>query len=789
MLDAIIAFIKLADPKNEVELRFKEPGLQGVEYDTYCRIIEYFQKLNSWKRTTEKSTVSFYKHKRNNHEIRVVNGVAEEKRRVYVQNSVLRNKLKMIEDEYNVRCSESIEKKVNVRLSDYNKIFERQRSRVSFRKGSLRVDISQVKQKDNIQFEIEMEIIGKIDDGVIVKGVMEMIQLVQGGNNVFTNTQFRAIDAEFGNLLSMKYVKFPGPLPYTLTTDDIDKISCGYSVTDKADGMRYILFSNKIGQIFLISRPKGKSLSYKYFGVSPVKNVILDGELVKNTYYAFDILYYGGDLREKHLEDRLNALAKAVSDYGLYKSTPAASVGRNKLNNKMGIKIKMKTFYISESGGSKKFKFTDRLKTKLRMSKDIFETAYKIYKKSHPYELDGVIFTPIHKGYYNDRIFKWKEFNTVDFYCDNKKLHIAGHVPNGKGFNEYKNLPFEGVDGRGGFKFMKGRNILDVQNNIFVDKAANKLTREGVAGKSFEKHNGFVVECKYNGTEFVFMKRRSDKVKANNINVTNDAWKAIRNPVNLKNLNKSVYSCIRKYHNAIKKYLITKHCKAVDVLDIGSGAGGDIQKYVDAQSKSVIGIDIVDVQYPYPKHMKFIKVSNPIYSVQDVLDNHKISQKKFDVINIHFAMHYFFKNQNTLDNFAVNVFESLKKGGRLIATVIDGNQLHDIFTKGKVTKGKTLSGAHKDKPVFKITRNYSKLGLVGNAIEVKLYGTKYFNNKSSEEYAVNIDEFIKYFQKYKMKIVSRTKFGAYDKYPEFSQLNPSERKYSKLNTVLVFEKM
>ena len=54
----------------------------------------------------------------------------------------------------------------------------------------------------------------------------------------------------------------------------------------------------------------------------------------------------------------------------------------------------------------------------------------------------------------------------------------------------------------------------------------------------------------------------------------------------------------------------------MNVLDIGFGAGGDINKYIKAETKSVVALDIVEPKYTLPKIIDFIKVENDMYNVK-----------------------------------------------------------------------------------------------------------------------------------------------------------------------------
>jgi len=456
------------------------------------------------------------------------------------------------------------------------------------------------------------------------------------------------------------------------------------------------------------------------------------------------------------------------------------AISKYSVSDQMQIKLRMKTFYLSHMGGSMKIeRKSDGIHSNFCSSKNIFETAMDVFKTKFPYDLDGIIFTPLHSGYFSEKIYKWKDRNTMDFFYENGRLFIAGNTRD----KRYINMAFDGIDGKG--TFMNNKGI--IMNAIFVDSKLHSDTRKGIVNTETFKHfDGHVVECGFKKGKFYPIKRRDDKMLANNISVVNDAWESTANPLSLQAINDGRYTCIRKYHNSIKRDIIMKFMKDKEVLDIGSGAGGDIQKYIDARAKRVVGVDIVPVQYKHPHHMTFIQTNSPQYDIQDILEAKGISYK-FDVVNVQFAAHYFFESIDTLNQFCTNVFTSLRKGGLFVMTVIDGRHLHDIFMNQDVNPGNSFAVAEKTKHVFSVKRLYESFMLTGSSISVMLHGTKYFN-KPSMEYAVNISEFIQHMKKFKMSLVSNDSFRAYSSFPEHDMLNPGEQAFSYLNKVVVFRR-
>ena len=209
-----------------------------------------------------------------------------------------------------------------------------------------------------------------------------------------------------------------------------------YTVTDKADGYRALLYISSIGKIYLINTNMEIIFTGCVSRNEECYNTIIDGEHVErdknnnyiNYFLCFDIYYLNErSVREfpfLHMEGLIyhnKKMSKEVFRYNtlnhVIESLNVVSVTQT---NPMTIKIK--TFYQNTR-------------------KSIFEQCNTILQKVEDggfiYETDGLIFTPINTGVGSDiigevreprkmtwkRSFKWKppEFNTIDFLVTTKK--------------------------------------------------------------------------------------------------------------------------------------------------------------------------------------------------------------------------------------------------------------------------------------------------------------------------------------------------------------------------------
>jgi hypothetical protein len=237
---------------------------------------------------------------------------------------------------------------------------------------------------------------------------------------------------------------FVGPSSYTLQTlniapinenTTIPNIRKNYTVTDKADGIRKLLYVAPSGKIYLIDQNMNVQFTGAITKKANLFNSLIDGEHILhnkehkfiNLYAAFDIYYIKGkDIRS------YGFIPTNPDDLSVNFRLPILVTFINELepkgitNNNGGlspIRIERKTFYSDNA------------------TQSIFQGCAQILKKSDDglfeYETDGLIFTPSNTGVGTDKIgettkpikitwtssFKWKppEFNTIDFLITTKK--------------------------------------------------------------------------------------------------------------------------------------------------------------------------------------------------------------------------------------------------------------------------------------------------------------------------------------------------------------------------------
>ena len=242
------------------------------------------------------------------------------------------------------------------------------------------------------------------------------------------------------NINSITSKNFVGPSSVSLQlsnlirdTQDTNVVSIhnNYAITDKADGLRKLLFINTKGRLYLIDTNMNIQFTGTITENKELYSTILDGEHIMytktgsilNLYAAFDIYFINGkDVRDLNFtgsSDTTNNYRWNILNNTINKLN-AVLVNTSKLPP---IRINIKKFYDVND------------KQTIFMACDLINK--QILTNQYEYETDGFIFTPKNygvgltdtdkkvKSYKHtwELSFKWKpaEFNTIDFLLSTKK--------------------------------------------------------------------------------------------------------------------------------------------------------------------------------------------------------------------------------------------------------------------------------------------------------------------------------------------------------------------------------
>ena len=307
------------------------------------------------------------------------------------------------------------------------------------------------------RYEVEVELTASRATTTPEKAASLIIRglswLLQGRQRSFVLTTIQASDYVLGSLNRIfnggsgggsnrnrggrGQFRFPGPQPATLErrnlvdqsepgVPNLRSMRGGYNVTDKADGLRCLLFVAENGRVFLVDGGGRVYSTSKQVDPAAAAGVVLDGEWIRRDrkgavvchYYAFDILAAkGGDTSitaqpfmiagamfgsAATVNTRQSAMATYVGLLGASSDPAVRGVPSSET-----LQVGMKTFRACVQGH------------------EIFQkgaAATLEDAKSAPYNTDGLIFTPnaaplpLCRGTWYDQL-KWKppHDNTIDF--------------------------------------------------------------------------------------------------------------------------------------------------------------------------------------------------------------------------------------------------------------------------------------------------------------------------------------------------------------------------------------
>lgn len=519
--------------------------------------------------------------------------------------------------------------------------------------GHLNLISSGIFQNDD-EFEVEIEFIRPQGswptDDVFVKGLLTKHALVlsvldEDDHVVSSITKRHVLDNYYKlcniNMQNKYQQKFVGPMPITLELKNLTKPDLGvnsilqdYTVTDKADGERHLMFINTDGKVYIINN----RFFIRYTGIynDSLKNTLLDGEYITRTrsgrhtklFMVFDIFFYKG---------------KNVSDLPLWGDTDGIDsrikymnmVTTTKFSGDASFKIESKTFLEGDI---------------LKASRTIYE-SFEIGNMR--YKIDGLIYTPKYNpigGVYKDskpqlggtwiKVFKWKphEDNSIDFLIETEKNSVGSDIVDnnskivklfvGYDINMTEKITprkfllkeFKYVDKGNSYHkrlFQPPGELFDNLSRAYIELDDNNVMK---AENGDIIYDGDVVEFAFKNGKWQPLRVRRDKTRGNDYFTAINIWRSIQNPVTKtmitgqetlnidenegidddmyynrqENRENSATKSMLDFHNHWVKNtsMVAKfQGKASSVFDIACGKGNDIIKYTNAKFKTIVGVD------------------------------------------------------------------------------------------------------------------------------------------------------------------------------------------------------
>jgi len=127
----------------------------------------------------------------------------------------------------------------------------------------------------------------------------------------------------------------------------------------------------------------------------------------------------------------------------------------------------------------------------------------------------------------------------------------------------------------------------------------------------------------------------------------------------------------------------------------------------------------------------------------------------FNIVSCQFAVHYFFENQNILQNFLRNISENCAVGGYFIGTCYDGATVFDAL-EGK-EMGESVAAFKDDHKLWSIQKEYDSDTFENNETSVGYAINVYQEsiNKVFREYLVNFIYLTRLMENYGFRLITR----------------------------------
>lgn len=317
---------------------------------------------------------------------------------------------------------------------------------------------------------------------------------VKGVSQLTLQPKLSEIQRKVQHMCEWKKSGFPGSQPVSMDINNLNFLKQKpYKVSWKADGTRYMTLVDGPNEVYMIDRDNtvfhipGLNFRRRKELGAHLRDTLLDGEMILDVvegktvprYLVYDIVRFEGkEVGKVDFNTRLVCIEKeiigarhAAITQGLFDKT------------KEPFSVRIKPFWD------------------VSVCRKILDGSFAS-QVSH--EVDGLIFQPVPDPYEPGRcmnVLKWKppEMNSIDFKLQIVKECGEGMLPTTKGY----------------------LYVLHQQAPL----AQMKVTKE------LKELDGKIIECSYNGKDWVFMRQRTDKSFPNSIATAQGVWESIRSPV------------------------------------------------------------------------------------------------------------------------------------------------------------------------------------------------------------------------------------------------------------------
>lgn len=573
--------------------------------------------------------------------------------------------------------------------------------------------------------------------------------------------------------------------PKNIKINDMLEKNFDPAVTVKLNGRRNTILIDAAG-IYMYSPP------YDIFRIgegSPGSTTVIDVEFleirddfgeISRTIYGFDCMFFNGrDVRHEKFLNRICYISRIspVLQKNLY----------------CGIVYKVKKYFLDGE-------FYDRTRA-----------AFEEIERENLQNInDGLIFQPKH-WYKNNHTFKWKPEKdlTIDFSIVKASIDDINYLHSQKksslGWtNDFLDTPVEDIErlylGKI-FWLLVGDKNKDVYFNgtkfcpypgfIIVDN-------DKFNGQNIEKK---IIECEWNyeSQKFQFYRFRDDRNRPNNLDTARSVWEDIMSPIPRETIEGKTLQLMRKYHNKEKYRILSQEFKKGDnIIDVGSGRGGDLRKWNSLCLKNVIAVEPNEEnRNELKKRKKGGENNTSVYIVPVGVENTDIIKSTIDSsfsgklngIVSFFSLTFFPENKEKYDSL-LETIDLIPLGGKFVGAVMDGRKVREVIEELRENtppeEGVDYFPGESEEDSAFIIRQLSEFDEdpMKNLIEVDI--------TDSSSMVTEQEEWLFYFDYFESKMED---MGFVLRYSDFldhgdiyEKLSDQGKAFSKLNRVFVFER-
>lgn len=807
-LNNIKNLLESKSSNDEVEFKIRTPFLdinKSLKYDSNISE-QYFNNLLKFDHKPLYREISDVQSYDNYRSINITETSQKNVKPGFVYNFKQRNEVIDFNFYFlELRLSKSIDKTISEKefkgfLSSLeSKIpFIRKRFRYVYKLNDhMELHLTVIKDNKTVIYECEFEINKGISISDLVKTLEKYLFIMTNITTLPRNEEVISLTKQYNKMIDNQKSHRNELIDIKLS--DVKNMK-NTEVSNKLDGIQYyfFIFNNTIYLFNPLRITQTNSNSLKIYRVNNINSdlnyTILAGEYLSQSrdYNIFDTLFYKNkNVENLKFSERLHYIPLILNE-----------LKNVKIDN---LNLLTKPFFYQNNI------YYSTLKTILYM--------YHLYKEKTIEENDGIIFIPEDDPYINNKSKKWKFWqrrsidvglittsnkNVFKMYTGNKdpfSINDKNTITINESFPDFKKLE------NGSIIEVRYVNNEIVPDKLRTDKVYPNATWVSNAIKEDMLHIIYLTDLLSEMKKYYpLTDKEKENINENKALEIARKWDGInerenKNEKENKNEVKSYeqpkqQECfieMRKYHNKLKRQLINSTIgktkkNIIDVIDIGGGKLGDLDKYwatkkinrvyiiepnkeyIEAGNKRIdVLIKDKNIQLdPKAKTNTFI-INEPLQNIKPILEKLK---NKVDFISSFFSLTFLFESEKDVDLLVNFLSDKLNEEGYFIGTTMDGMKTRTLLDeeKGKITLGNCGS----------ITRLYDPLkGLsYGDKIELKL-GTATVDKQI--ESLVYFDILTKKLQEKRIKLIQSDFFLPKD-------LNKDETLLSSLNRFFIFKK-